>query len=64
MALLIFRRAVMKAQEEVEPRPQKESNRPQVWAREPAVPANEPKCAPSEDDEAQVIEEPGYGHGV
>ena len=54
----------MKAPEEVESTPQKESNPQQVWAREPDVPAAEPKCSPPDDDEGQVIEEPGYGHGV
>ena len=44
--------------------PQEDPNQAQVWAREPDVPDGEPQCPPAQDDDEQVIDEPGYGHGV
>ena len=44
--------------------PQRSSDPVPVSAREPDAPDAEADCPPPDEDELQVIEEPGYGHGV
>ena len=54
----------MNAAQQDESTPQEDPNGSQVWGREPTVPDDQPTSPPADDDEGQVIEEPGYGHGV
>jgi hypothetical protein len=63
MALSLFRRTVMKAAEDDQSTSYDDPDQ-QVLTTEPDMPGSESECPPLPEDEGQMIEEPGYGHGV
>ena len=54
----------MKTALQDEPMSANDSNPPEVWPREPDQPEREPACPAPDDEQGQMLEEPGYGHGV
>lgn len=53
----------MNADDQDDHAPKKDAKTPQMWAREGEPPGAQ-TCPAPEEDEGQMIEEPGYGHGV